>query len=190
MRAQLKEVGHAPTRAIALPRKSSICRKATSVRSFGLNHQRIYYLTPIALLAPFDFPLFPLNHQSKSINSVSRQFGSFIRFRLIRCPRYPQHPSVYNSILEGLVVYRGTPLPSMKTVALALLSVLGSTAAQGVTQSVAPSASPPPGCVENYPGNFEVQVIQPMSKRDVFRVCRGPLFSQQHSNLYCTDGQT
>jgi hypothetical protein len=104
--------------------------------------------------------------------------GSFIRFRLIRCPQISA-ASVFIFIIffiiEGLVVVqRYTTLRSMKTVALALLSVVGSTVAQGVTQAVAPSASPPPGCDENYQGNFEVQVIQPLAKRDVVRVCQGP----------------
>ncbi|KAB5518883.1 hypothetical protein GE09DRAFT_506242 [Coniochaeta sp. 2T2.1] len=54
----------------------------------------------------------------------------------------------------------------MKVTGIALLSVVGSAAAQAVTEQISPSSPPPPGCTETFDGNFEVQVRNPVAKRD------------------------
>ncbi|KAJ9149219.1 hypothetical protein NKR19_g5753 [Coniochaeta hoffmannii] len=54
----------------------------------------------------------------------------------------------------------------MKATAFAFLSVVGSAAAQAVTAQISPTSPPPPGCTGNFDGNFEIQVRNPLAKRD------------------------
>ncbi|KAH8902112.1 hypothetical protein BR93DRAFT_860221, partial [Coniochaeta sp. PMI_546] len=54
----------------------------------------------------------------------------------------------------------------MKSAAITFLSVVGSAAAQAVTAQISPSAPPPPGCTGSFNGNFEVQVRNPLARRD------------------------
>lgn len=55
---------------------------------------------------------------------------------------------------------------TMWTSAFAFLSVVGAAVAQGVSEQISPSAPPPPGCIGSFNGNFEVQVRNPIAKRD------------------------
>jgi hypothetical protein len=60
----------------------------------------------------------------------------------------------------------------------ALLSALAATVLatptpQGVTQSIAPSAPPPAGCMTTHSGSFEITVVNvstSSTKRDLYRV--------------------
>jgi len=55
----------------------------------------------------------------------------------------------------------------MKTTTFALLSVVGSATAQGVTGKISPTGNAPDGCTTNFDGKFQLTLINPASKRDV-----------------------
>jgi hypothetical protein len=59
--------------------------------------------------------------------------------------------------------------------AAVLLAVAAVAAAQGVTQSIAPSASPPPGCAASHQGLFGISAVALAgSKRELEEVCSRP----------------
>lgn len=63
----------------------------------------------------------------------------------------------------------------MKYSTLAILTAVGSAAAQGVTTQISPSAGPPAGCSSSYSGLFEITVVNVQNaKRDYAIKVSGP----------------
>ncbi len=64
----------------------------------------------------------------------------------------------------------------MRFQALASLALLGMTAAQAVTEKIAPNAVAPPGCKSGVDGKFEIAIIElgkktKRAQTEIFKVC-------------------
>ena len=113
-------------------------------------------------------------HPQSVLSSYTRIFlsASDTALASASCP-----PSLRNLCLGTCISNKGITAqrPTMRT--FAILSALAATAfaspmPQGVTGSIAPSSSPPAGCVTSYSGTFEITVVNvsSTSKRDLVEV--------------------